>query len=75
MIAQNLGGKIMKKLLWGVLLLVITCSTSFALTDAEYRVLMKDKTFAQADKALHAAWKAAKSELYGSELEALTRNQ
>ncbi len=51
------------------------CSQALALSDAEYKELMKNKSFANADKALNNAWSEAKNLLYGSEFENFKINQ
>ena len=65
----------MKKLFCAIILLVMASSASFALSDAEYKVLMKNKSFAAADKALNSAWKDAASMLYGSDIDNLKESQ
>lgn len=60
-----------------VVLLFIVCFTSgaMALSDSEYRSLMKNQAFANADRVLNAAWAEAKDVLYGSDFDNLKRNQ
>ena len=67
----------MKKILIIATSLLITCfcSSAFALSDAEYRSMMKNSAFANADKALNAAWAEAKGILYGSDFDNLKKNQ
>ncbi|MBQ7594187.1 MAG: DUF1311 domain-containing protein, partial [Synergistaceae bacterium] len=65
----------MRKFLYALILIVLACSSSFALSDAEYKVLMKNKSFAAADKALNSAWKDATGMLYGSDMDNLKKNQ
>ena len=54
---------------------VCLAAPAFALSDAEYKKMMKDPTFAAADKALNAAWKEAKKSLPFYEFDALKRDQ
>ena len=48
---------------------------AFALSDSEYRSMMKNPIFANADKALNTAWKSAKSNLSSYEFENLKKDQ
>ena len=43
-----------------IIAICLLASTAFALTDRDYKVLMKDKKFAAADRALNAKFKEAK---------------
>lgn len=58
-------------------LVFVACFTSgaMALSDSEYRSLMKNPAFVNADRALNAAWAEAKDVLYGSDFDNLKRNQ
>ena len=62
-------------LLLGALLAWRAAAPAFALSDADYKKMMRDSGFAQADKALNAAWKEAKGSLSGSDFESLKRDQ
>lgn len=66
----------MKKLFVAlILVLCVNVSACFALSDAEYRSMMKNPIFANADKALNTAWKSAKSNLPSYEFENLKKDQ
>ena len=56
-------------------LLVFVAGSAFALTDADYKKLMKNEDFKAADAQLNAAWKLAKSRLTPAEFEALKADQ
>lgn len=66
-----------KSLLWFTVLaaLCCLCASAFALSDADYKKMMRDKTFANADKALNTAWKEAKQSLSKDAFEALKKGQ
>ncbi len=54
----------MKKILAGLMLVVLSASVSFALTDAEYLKMKKtNANFARADKRLSQVWKQLKGSL------------
>ena len=50
----------MKRIFAALALLALLAGSAFALSDAEYKKMMKDKDFARADKALTQAWNKAK---------------
>ena len=50
----------MKKFLSSLAVLFLMSSNAFALSDSEYRELMKDSSFADAEKELAASWNEAK---------------
>ncbi len=66
-----------KSLLWFIVLAALwcLCASAFALSDADYKKMMRDKTFANADKALNTAWKEAKQSLSKNAFEALKKDQ
>lgn len=50
----------MKRVFAALALLALLAGSAFALSDADYKKMMKDKDFARADKALTQAWNKAK---------------
>ena len=56
--------------LWGLL-----TGAAAALSDPEYREMMKDETFAAADRGLNEAWAEAKKLMPKAEFEALKKEQ
>ena len=50
----------MKKFLLSLAVLFLMSSNAFSLSDSEYRKMMKDSDFAEADKELSQAWNEAK---------------
>ncbi|MCR4819002.1 MAG: SH3 domain-containing protein [Fretibacterium sp.] len=50
----------MKRIFAALALLALLAGSAFALSDADYKKLMKDKDFARADRALTKAWNKAK---------------
>lgn len=58
-----------------ILILIFISAQAFALTDSEYRVMMKNPDFAQADKELNSTWKRISRTLSGSVLERLKEEQ
>ena len=67
----------MIKKLCAVVFLVtaVLCIPSFALSDAEYRTMMKNPDFARADRRLNDTWKKVSRTLSGSALQRLKENQ
>lgn len=66
----------MKKLCAVVFLVTaVLCVPSFALSDAEYRTMMKNPDFARADRRLNDTWKKVSRTLSGSALQRLKENQ
>ncbi len=67
----------MKKTLSALIVLSVICiaSQALALSDKDYSELMKDPGFAQADKNLNDAWKAAQESLPPSEFAKLKKDQ
>ena len=59
----------------GAALVVCAAGCAFALTDAEYKTLMKNDEFKAADAQLNTAWKLAKSRLTPAEFEKLKAEQ
>ena len=65
-----------KKFFMSFLFLVTILATSvFALSDAEYKKMMKNPEFARADKRLNQTWKKVSKSLKGSALDRLKQNQ
>ena len=65
-----------KKVCALLILLLAVCSVpAFALSDAEYRAMMKNSEFAHADRKLNETWKRVSKTLSGSALEHLKQNQ
>jgi len=65
-----------KKFFISFLFLVTILATSvFALSDAEYKKMMKNPEFARADKRLNQTWKKVSKSLKGSALDRLKQNQ
>ena len=58
-----------------VIILFALVSSASALTDKEYRQLMKNPNFSQADKALNQAWTNAKNSLSQEDFNALKKSQ
>lgn len=58
-----------------ILILIFISAQAFALTDSEYRVMMKNPDFAQADNELNSTWKRISRTLSGSVLERLKEEQ
>lgn len=59
-----------------ILVLVISFSScAYALSDSEYKDMMKDKDFAEADKELNAVWARLKKELPKNAFELLQADQ
>ena len=67
----------MKKILSALTVLFVMCiaSQALALSDKDYREMMKDPGFAQADKNLNDAWNAAKESLSPAEFAKLKKDQ
>ena len=57
------------------IVVVSFASSIFALSDKEYKQMMRNSGFARADKALNQAWKNAKNSLSGGDFETLKRGQ
>ena len=64
----------MKRIL-SFLFVICIASQALALSDKDYREMMKDSGFAQADKNLNDAWTAAKESLSPSEFAKLKKDQ
>ena len=65
-----------KKFFMSFLFLVTILATSvFALSDAEYKKMMKNPEFARADKRLNQTWKKVSKSLKGAALDRLKQNQ
>ena len=65
-----------KKFFMSFLFLITILATSvFALSDAEYKKMMKNPEFARADKRLNQTWKKVSKSLKGSALDRLKQNQ
>ncbi len=58
-----------------ILRLILISAQAFALTDSEYRVMMKNYDFARADKELNSTWKRISRTLSGAVLEQLREEQ
>lgn len=56
-------------------MLLVFVPSAFAMSDADYKKLMKNSAFAKSDKALNAAWKDAKSSLSQGEFNKLKAEQ
>ena len=56
-------------------MLLVFITSAFATSDADYKKLMKNSAFAKADKALNAAWKAAKQNLSDGDFASLKKEQ
>ena len=67
----------MKKVLTALTVVIVMCvvSQALALSDKDYRNMMKDSNFAQADKNLNDAWKTAKEILPPEEFAKLKKDQ
>ena len=57
------------------IVVISVASSAFALSDKEYKQMMKNSGFAKADKALNQAWKNAKNSLPSGDFETLKRDQ
>ncbi len=64
-----------KRIFIAVLVIFIITGSAFALSDAEYKQMIKNSEFARADKALNDAWSEAKNSLSANDFEALKNNQ
>ena len=58
-----------------LLLVLMSAVTASALTEADYRELLKDKDFARAERKLNIAWGNAKKALKAKEFSALQKDQ
>ncbi|NLL37149.1 MAG: DUF1311 domain-containing protein [Fretibacterium sp.] len=67
--------KKMKKMLVTFCVVLLLAGTASALTDAEYREMMKDPGFAAADKMLNQAWAEAKKAMPKAAFETLKKEQ
>jgi len=56
-------------------LVTILATSAFALSDAEYKKMMKNPEFARADKRLNQTWKKVSNLLKGAALDRLKKNQ
>ncbi len=65
----------MRKLLASLCWVGILAGSALALTDAEYREMLKDPGFVAADKALNQAWAEAKKVMPKAAFEALKKEQ
>ena len=65
----------MRKFLASLCWVGILAGSALALTDAEYREMLKDPGFAAADKALNQAWAEAKKVMPKAAFEALKKEQ
>ena len=66
---------IMKRLCAVFAMMALLAAPALALSDEEYRRMMKDPEFAAADKKLNEAWAAAQKSLPKAALEALKKDQ
>lgn len=65
-----------KKVCASLILLLAVCSVpAFALSNAEYKAMMRNSAFARADRKLNETWKRVTGMLSGSALERLKQNQ
>lgn len=55
--------------------LLCLCGSAFALSNADYRKLLKDPAFKEADEALTGAWSEAKNNLTAAQFEELRGDQ
>ena len=65
----------MKRILTAVMLLMLIVSPSFGLTDPEYKKMMKNSSFAKADKKLTQVWNGLKKSMAPKYFEQLKKNQ
>ncbi len=67
----------MKKTLSALIVafVLLSATQALALSDKDYRAMMKDSKFAQADKNLNDAWKAAKESLSPADFAKLKKSQ
>ena len=65
----------MRKFLTSLCWVGILAGSALALTDAEYREMLKDPGFVAADKALNQAWAEAKKVMPKAAFEALKKEQ
>lgn len=67
--------KIFSLLCTAICFSVLSVQGCWALSDAEYKVLMKDPAFSASDKKLNEAWKKARAKMTVEDFEALKKGQ